>query len=313
MAELVCRLSGAHIAISEGIATLLAEHRPDLFMRRSRLYIPLVKAAFIAKSASVDADGFIFDLEDSVSREHKAEARQNVAAILPKREGIEYILRINAGDGGLWKDDLRCLDVFPFDSVMLPKVNSPEQVEGITRHFRRAGLRRIVLVETIQGVWNVRQIAGVLGVGDALGYGAGDLSTAFGVARQPIHASPVLQHAYMEVLMAAKANGVDVFDPPYRDYNDPVTLRLEAEFGRRCGSLGKQAIHPCQLDVIHSVFSPTDAEIAGLVAELHAFERATSAVAVGIDGVYQGKPTKTLAETKLVEYRRRGYVTVRRG
>jgi citrate lyase beta subunit len=117
----------------------------------------------------------------------------------------------------------------------------------------------------------------------------------------------------MEVLMAAKANGVDVFDPPFRDYKDPVTLRLEAEFGRRCGSLGKQAIHPCQLDVIHSAFSPTDAEIAGLVTELRAFEEVTSTAAVGIDGVYQGKPTKRLAETKLVEYLRRGYVRVERG
>ena len=110
--------------------------------------------------------------------------------------------------------------------------------------------------------------------------------------------------------MAAKESGIDVFDPPYRDYTDMPTLKKEAEFGRQCGTIGKQAVHPSQLQIINSVYAPSDAEIASYVSELSGFENTYHTQAISLNGEYRGKPSKVLAEQKLVDFVRRGYINL---
>jgi len=307
-----CLLTGKCIEISADLSMLLENKEEDLFKRRSRLYIPLIREEFIQRSNSITADGLIFDLEDSVPPQHKSTARGHIRKIPQKNRGVEHILRINAHETDLWQEDLDHLDDYPFDSVMIPKVESPQEIEEISSRFGHSSLKRIVLIETIQGLWNVREIAGVLGPGDAMGYGAGDLSASFGISREPIHESIILQQALMQVLMAAKNSGIDVFDPPYRDFTDIPTLKKEAEFGRKCGTIGKQAVHPSQLKIINSVYSPSDTEIASYVNELSGFSTNCHTQAISLFGEYRGKPSKVLAEQKLVEFLRRGYINLER-
>lgn len=312
MNKINCLQTGTCIEISEDLSRFLENEKEDLFKRRSRLYIPLVREEFIQKSGSFTADGLIFDLEDSVPPQHKSTARGNIKKIPPKRPGVEHILRINAHQTDSWKEDLNHLDAYPFDSIMMPKVESPHQVEDISSRLRHSGLRRIVLIETIQGLWSIREIASVLGPGDAMGYGAGDLSTSFGISREPIHESIVLQQALLQVVMAAKDSCLDVFDPPYRNYKDIPTLKKEAIFGRKCGTIGKQAVHPSQLEVINSVYSPSDTEIFGYISELKGFADNCRSGAISINGEYRGKPSKVLAKRKLTDFVRRGYITLER-
>lgn len=310
MKQIHCVLTGTTLDIPEEVFHLLSNLKTDLFKRRSRLYIPLISEEFLQNAHSTNADGLIFDLEDSVPAHQKESARQNISKIPPKKPGVEHILRINAYQTGLWKEDLKYLDHFPFDSVMIPKVESARHVEDISHQVSSAGLNRIVLIETIHGIWNIREIAGTLGERDAMGYGAGDLSTTFGISREPIQESMILQHILMQVLMAAKYVRADVFDPPYRDFTDMVTLREEAKFGRKCGTVGKQAVHPSQLEVINRVYSPTEAEIQSYVRELTGFAKQRDKQAIQIEGKYKGKPSKVLAEQKLCDYFRRGYISV---
>jgi citrate lyase subunit beta/citryl-CoA lyase len=305
-----CLLTGTYIEISEELSKLLENKNEDLFKRRSRLYIPLICEEFVQKSRRITADGLIFDLEDSVPPELKSRARGNIKKIPPKKRSVEHILRINAHQTDLWKEDLNHLNTYPFDTVMIPKVESPRQIEEISSRFRHSGLKRLVLIETIQGLWNVREIASALGPGDAMGYGAGDLSASFGISREPIHESIILQQALMQVLMAAKHSGVDVFDPPFRDFTDIPTLRKEAEFGHKCGTIGKQAVHPSQLEIINSVYSPSDTEIDSYVSELGGFAKNRHRQAIKLNGEYRGKPSKVLAEQKLCDFLRRGYINL---
>ena len=310
MKQIHCILTGTDFEIPEEVSILLGNFKNDLFKRRSRLYIPLICEEFIQNSHSTIADGLIFDLEDSVPAHQKEAARQNIRKIPSKIPGVEHILRINAYQTGMWEEDLKYLDHFPFDSVMIPKVESPRHIMDISNHFSSSGLKRIVLIETIHGIWNIREIAGTLGEGDAMGYGAGDLSTTFGISREPVQESMILQHILIQVLMAAKYVGADVFDTPYRDFTDMVTLQEEAKFGRKCGTVGKQAVHPSQLEVINSVYSPTDMEIQTYIRELTGFSKERDKQAIKIDGKYKGKPSKVLAEQKLCEFFRRGYISL---
>ena len=56
--------------------------RPHYRPRRSMLYVPASVPRFLEKARSLQADSLIFDLEDSVLPERKAEARANVVAAL---------------------------------------------------------------------------------------------------------------------------------------------------------------------------------------------------------------------------------------
>lgn len=49
------------------------------------------------------------------------------------------------------------------------------------------------------------------------------------------------------------------------DYKNDDILREECEFGRRMGFLGKQAVHPRQLEIIQRCFLPTDQGTDGLI------------------------------------------------
>ncbi len=310
MNKIQALLTGNCLEISERLSTYLENVKEDLFKRRSRLYIPLINEKFIQNSPSTLADGLIFDLEDSVPVPCKQTARDNIKRIPYKKPGVEYILRINAHQSGLWKTDLIHLDEYAFDSVMIPKVESGQQIEDICNHFPLPGLKRIVLIESIRGLENIKDIANVLGPGDAMGYGAGDLSTSFGIPRAPIHESMLLQHILVQVLMAAKQREIDVFDPPYRDFTDMTALRKEAEFGRQYGTIGKQAVHPSQLDLINQVYSPSYSEIVTCVNEISGFATHSDSQAINIGGSYKGKPSKVFAEQKLCEWVRRGYIKV---
>ncbi|MDA9983080.1 CoA ester lyase [Gammaproteobacteria bacterium] len=305
--------TGTRIEISGRTFELLEKAKEDSFKRRSRLYVPLTCEKHIDSSNSTPADGLIFDLEDSVPHARKSMARKNVRKIPKKTQGVEYILRINAHSSDFWERDLDCLEDFPFDSVMIPKIESARQLEEISSRIDHPRLSRIALIETFGGLDNAREIAEVLSPGDAMGYGAGDLSTSFGIVRKPIQDSFVLRQCLFQVLKAARASGLDVFDPPYRDYSDPSTLTKEALFGRECGTTGKQAIHPCQIDTINRVYSPSDEEITGYSNELTGFADQGHSNAISLQGAYRGLPSKILAERKLIDYVRRGYIRLEPG
>jgi len=311
MFKLNCLLTGVDINIPENLFEDLKYEKEKFFKRRSRLYIPLINERYIQKSISLVTDGLIFDLEDSIPLKHKLTARDNIVKIPPKKDDVEYILRINGYETGLWEDDINALNTYPFDSVMIPKVESAKQIEVISNQLSTFKVKRIVLIETIQGLWNVREIVDVLNHGDAIGYGAGDLSTSFGISRAPIYESCIIQQALIQVLMAAKNSDIDVFDPPYRDYSDLLSLQKEAEFCRKFGTRGKQAIHPSQIEVINRVYSPSDTEIASYIAELLEFENNPERQAISLNSKkYIGKPSKILAKKKLIDFLNRGYIDV---
>ena len=310
MHKLRCLREATSIDICDDVFRLMENETQTLFKRRSRLYVPLSAPAFIHRTSVTITDGFIFDLEDSVSQPQKAQARENVKQIPPKQPDVEYILRINSYETGLWEEDLTCLDLYPFDSIMIPKVGSSRHVEEITARLPETHLHRIILIETIPGLWQIREIASTLRAGDAMGYGAGDLSTALDIPRAPLHKSVFLQQVLVTVLTAAKMVDVDVFDPPYRHYRDMQGLRKEAQFGRNAGSTGKQAVHPSQVETINEVYSPTCTEVAGYAREIAEFANNPERQAISLDGEYRGKPSLALAKKKLIEYCRRGYVAV---
>ena len=233
------------------------------------------------KASGLGADSVILDLEDAVAYGQKEEARSKVVAALAELDfgRSEGLVRINGPDTDLYAEDLEAIVAAKPDGIVVPKVETALQVQGIDDFLvaressgeRHAGaIRLLVLVETALGVMNVREIAQSSQRLDGLMFGAEDLAADVGATRTK--AGWEVFYARGAVVTAAAAYGLDSIDGVYLDLHDLAGLEEDAGFARRMGYTGKMAIHPRQIEALNRVFSPSPAEIVRAQRLLEAFE-----------------------------------------
>lgn len=241
---------------------------------RSALYIPGSKERALEKARGLACDAILFDLEDAVAPAEKVAARATLTAELAKGgySPRTRIVRINGLDTEWGTDDARAVAEMECDAVLLPKVNSPDDVDALSA--LTGDLPVWCMIETPLGVINAAAIAAhprvqgfVLGTNDL----AKDMNTRFRADRLP------LMHALQASLIAAKAHGVVALDGVYNAFKDDDGLKIECEQGRDMGFDGKTLIHPAQLAIANTAFAPTDTEIDLARRQIAAFEEAEAA------------------------------------
>jgi citrate lyase subunit beta/citryl-CoA lyase len=238
-------------------------------LRRSLLMTPGNRPERLAKAFAYAADCVVFDLEDSVPPDAKAQARASVAQAVREveRHGRELCVRINALGSGFGADDLAGLPLAQIDSIMLPKVESAAGLLEVERVLAQLGADRgraqplelIVMLETPRGVLRALEIAEATQRTTALFFGSGDYTAATGAA---ITATSLL-FARSAIVAAAGATGMQAIDAAYfLDVKSASATREDALAARELGFAGKVVFHPVQVGVANEVFSPTHAEIA---------------------------------------------------
>jgi citrate lyase subunit beta/citryl-CoA lyase len=242
-----------------------------LCLRRSVLCVPAGNRRALEKTFSLDCDAVIFDLEDSVSLEMKGEARDNLRALFsridtPDTGGMrrERIVRINALSSAqaaacLGRADLDLVLAIAPDVVLIPKVEHVEDILAVADILTEAGapdgLSLWAMIETPKGVLNAASIAGADRRVKALVVGLNDLRKATGVLPQPGRA--YLVPWLMQVVLAARAHGIDVIDSVFNDFGDADGFDAECGEGRAMGFSGKMLIHPAQIAPANRHFGPS--------------------------------------------------------
>ena len=240
---------------------------------RSVLFVPGARADRFAKALAAGADVVIFDLEDAVAAERKLEARKSVAEFLANRPTTRsrMFVRVNAS-GSQWIDgDVEAaagLDAIV--GVVLPKVESPRQIEEVARRVPSETV--VPLLETARGILQAAAIAAADAKVPALLFGAEDLTADLGIPRT-IDGEELL-YARSQLVMAAASTGAEAVDAVFTDLDDLDRLRVDAARARAIGFRGKMAIHPAQVPVINDVFAPTSEEIEKAKKIVTAFEAA---------------------------------------
>ncbi len=246
---------------------------------RSVLYIPGSKERALEKATGLAADAIIFDLEDAVAIEEKANARKLLAESL---ETLDYgtrarLVRINALSSEWGADDLDVIASTRPEAILLPKVDEAAHVEALARLLdarpETAETRIWAMMESPLGVLNAHSIACaprmagfIMGTNDL----AKDMGARFRTDRLP------LLTALQLPLIAAKAAGIVAVDGVYNAFKDEEGLRAECEQGRDMGFDGKTLIHPAQLAIANEVFAPSEGEIDLARRQIEAFDAATS-------------------------------------
>src|SRR5881296_1834711 len=264
-----------------------------LRLRRSELATPGSSERMIQKAASSDADLVFLDLEDAVAPPQKETARQLTIEALNSLEWGRKVraVRINAINTVWVLDDIvqtveragENLDV-----IIVPKVKAPrdvwfvetllDQLEAKVGLSKRIGLE--VLIEEVEALARVDEIAACSPRLEALILGVGDLSASQGVRMGHIsdpalrYPGDIWHYARSRMIVAARANGLDAIDGPYPNYRDDAGYRRDATWGATLGCVGKWCIHPAQIAIANEVFSPTEKEIALARRMCEAYEAA---------------------------------------
>jgi citrate lyase subunit beta / citryl-CoA lyase len=245
--------------------------------RRSVLYMPGANERALEKAKTLPADALILDLEDAVAPDAKVAARERVCAAVGSYGSREVAVRVN-GLGTPWHaDDLRAAGEAGPDAVVVPKVNSAEEVHAIEKALSHAPDHTAIwaMIETPVAVLSCASIAAASDRLTVLVLGTNDLAKELTAAQVPGRA-PLLGPLSTCVL-AARATGRVILDGVYNDVRDLDGFAAECRQGREFGFDGKTLIHPGQVEPCNEIFAPSADEVAHAHRVIEAFEEAQHA------------------------------------
>lgn len=274
---------------------------------RSLLFIPGDSPKKLDKGLGSGADALLLDLEDSISPQRKAEARETTLAFLKQavlvKERPRIYVRINGFATGLTDADLDVVVAGRPDGIMFPKAEGGAAVTHcdakITAREAMHGLPDgsldiiAIATETAQALFLAGTYGGSSKRLKGLTWGAEDLSVELGAEANRDKDGNFLapyQLARSLCLAGAGAAQVQAIDTVYVDFRNEAGFRRECEEAKRDGFTGKMLIHPAQVAICNEVFTPKPEAIERAKAVVAAFAADPGAGTIGIGGVMYDRP-----------------------
>jgi len=279
---------------------------------RSFLFVPADSDRKLAKGLGSGADALILDLEDAVALDNKPAARAAAVEFLNSRPTDSrqmLIVRMNALDTEFWQQDLA--DIIPAkpDAILVPKTNSGACIATVCQHVTQlekqhaleTGAMKLmnVATETAASLFNLGSYGGVSDRLFAMTWGAEDLSADLGARsnrdEDGLYTAPYQLARTLCLAGAVAANAMPI-DGICKDFRDDQALEKETRAAIRDGFTGKLAIHPAQVPIINTVFTPSDADLAEAYAVVKVFADAGNPGVIALDGKMLDRPHLRQAE-----------------
>jgi citrate lyase subunit beta/citryl-CoA lyase len=263
--------------------------------RRSCLSVPGSSERFIGKAPGVPADMTFLDLEDSVAPLEKEAARAKVATAIREIPWDDRVIcvRVNAWDTRWTYGDV--IEVVSgagerLDEIMLPKVQTAAEVvaldllltqieENVGLPIGHVGIE--AQIETTRGLINVEEICAASPRLETVIFGPADFAASMempvltGGVQIPDYPGDHFHYVFSKILMAGRANGLQVIDGPFLKVREPEAFRDYCKRTRILGYDGKWALHPDQVAILNEIYSPTQEQFDHAWAILDAYKQAT--------------------------------------
>ena len=254
-------------------------------LQRSWMFVPGHRQRMIDKALGLDADALMLDIEDGVAPAEKDQARRLIGEALGRergpREPLRYV-RINAIGHQRMADDLAAVLRPGLDGLVLPKVESPEEiatVESLVAEHEAArgtAVKLLVAIESPKGLLAAPAIAACSSRVVGLMFGAEDFGRELGLPTSREGEAQDLLYARSALVVAAASAHVQAVDGVWVDLQDPEGLARFALQSRRLGFSGMSSIHPSQIAPINTAFSPGPEEIDYARKVIEAYEEAAA-------------------------------------
>ena len=255
---------------------------------RSVLYMPASNERALEKAKTIPCDALILDLEDAVAPDAKAGARDAACAAAASGDyGRRTVtIRVNSLGTEWHDDDVRAAAQAGPAAIVVPKVNSAEEVRDLVDAIEDAGApdhtMLWAMIETPVAILDALAIARA---SDRLGcfvIGTNDLVKELYAEHVPGRA-PILPSLHT-ALLAARAAGISIVDGVYNDVKDTDGFLAECEQGRQMGFDGKTLIHPGQVEGANTAFAPSEQAVADAQGLIAAFEAGRGSGVVTYNG-----------------------------
>lgn len=239
-------------------------------LRRTMMFLNAKKPGLIIDPYIYKPDSIMLDLEDAVAEKEKDAARFSLFHALREinYQGIECIVRINGLDTDLWEEDIRCAVVGGADGIRIPKTESPEDVKKVEKAIEEAeqefGVEsgKVLIMAALESAKGVLQALDICQASERLfgiALSGGDYTkdlqtyiTGTGIE---------LMGARQQMIIAARAAGVQCFDTVYTDLDDMEGFYKDVETIHMMGFDGKSIINPRQIEPVHKIYTPTNKQI----------------------------------------------------
>ncbi|MGA8873561.1 MAG: CoA ester lyase [Candidatus Acidiferrales bacterium] len=260
---------------------------------RSWMFVPGNRQRMIEKSLGVAVDAVMMDIEDGVAPDEKDAARQQIAACLdqvaarlkadPNLRTPARFVRMNAVGHERMRDDLAHVLRPGLEGLVVPKVDTPEQVKTVEQildrqepevGLGRGSVRLLVAIESPRGLFNAYGIACASPRVIGLIFGAEDFSRELSLPLMREGEARDLIYARSAIVTAAACAHVQSVDGVWPDLKDIEGLKKFAVQARRLGFSGMSLIHPGQVEIVNGAFTPAADEIDYAHRVLQAFDEA---------------------------------------
>ncbi len=255
---------------------------------RSLLFVPANQRRMLDKLASLPADGFIFDLEDTVPPAEKANARAMTKEYIAKLPPEKSWVRVNAVPSGYLHEDIGELIGTPrLTGFVVPKQDSPADIAAVDRLVTSVELRKgitpgstpvIVMIESASGVLSSREIlTGAKRIESVIYAGGedGDMNVSLGATWSS--EGPEMMFVRQYTFVAARAADIKCpLDGVYSNVRDPEGFKRDTMLSKRLGYRGRTVIHPTQIEAANRIYTPSAAEIDYSRRVIQAFDEAVA-------------------------------------
>lgn len=240
-------------------------------LRRTMLFLNCQKPSIIKDPYIYGPDSLILDLEDAVALNQKDIARLSLFHALREIDyrGVERIVRINGLDSSYWEEDIRASVAGGCDGIRIPKVENPQDVKRVEdkiikaeKEFNREVGSTLIMaaIESAKGVMHAYEVCQsserLFGIALSGGDYTKDMQTR--ITGTGIE----LMGARQNLLIAARAAGIQCFDTVYTNLADMEGFREDVNTIHLMGFDGKSLVNPRQVDIVHEIFTPNQKDIA---------------------------------------------------
>jgi len=249
---------------------------------RALLYVPGDDFHKINKAITYGVDAICLDLEDGVSSNRKAIARQTIFEAIRSIDfgKASLLVRVNPIGSPLIFEDLEAIIHFQLAGIVVPKIEKHDQIKWISQQLTISEIKNgwqvgkihlHLIIETAKSIIDLEHIAKADKRIKTLIFGAEDLAANINALRS--NDSSEIQFARSMVVLHASANGLQSIDMVRFDFEDQSGLINECRQGHQMGYTGKQIIHPNQLKIVQDEFTPTSDEIQTALSLLTEYQQ----------------------------------------
>ena len=264
--------------------------------RRCQLSVPGSSEKMMTKAAGLAVDHIFLDLEDAVAPAEKPSARGKIVEALNSLDFGNAVRCVRINDietPWAYKDIIEVVTGAGenLDTIMIPKVKHAHEVKWVDILIHQIeqdiGLKQRIgielLIEEVEGIQNVDEIATATPRLEAMVFGMGDYSASQGVdvkeamsSGDSVYPGDIWHYQRQRVVIACRAAGIDAVDGPFGNFRDPESYEREATRAMVLGCVGKWAIHPAQVEIAQRVFSPTEEEVERARKIVQAYDAAVA-------------------------------------